>query len=146
AELTEVPGQVPVGAAALDDAVVPVVPEHFRRDPRRARVRVRAEVAHAGVDVPLAVGGDAHEAAEPAAARRVVRRAHADAAHLGAVALPAAGLARLPAEGLRALLERLAQVRARQAGLVAAVLPVARRRVDAADLETVHAQPARGLV
>ena len=96
AELPEIPRQVLAAVAAHDDAVVPVRLQHLGRDARRHRVRIRAEVADAGMNVDLAVRRDAHEAVEAVAAGRVKRRADADAAHLRAARLAAARLPLAP--------------------------------------------------
>ena len=95
--------------AALDDAFLPVVLQHFGRDARRARMRERAEIADAGVDVKDAIRRDAHEAVEAGEARRVIRLADADAGDLAAVALAAARHALGPVEALGALVQRILQ-------------------------------------
>src|SRR5881394_4569523 len=95
--------------AAHDDAVLPIHLEHLGRDARGRGVRVRAEVADAGVDVELAVAREPHEPVEAVAAGRVKRGADADADHLRARLLAAAREPARPAEALGAALERLAQ-------------------------------------
>src|SRR5690606_483282 len=89
AELPEVPRQVLRAVAALDDAVLPVALQRVRRDARRHDIRVRAEVADAGVDMQLAVRLQHDEAVEAARACRMERLPDADPDHLRAVALPA---------------------------------------------------------
>src|SRR5690606_13005342 len=113
AELTDVPRQVLAAVAALDDAVLPVVLQHLGGDARRARVRERAEIADAGVNVELAVRRDAHQAVEAVESGRVISLADADAGDRRSLALPAALAALVPVEALGTFRERFLQVHAR---------------------------------
>src|SRR5205807_9141803 len=132
AGLVAVPGQPAPAVATLDDGVVPAVVEHFRRDARRGRVRVGAEIAHTRVDVELAVRRDAQEAIEAVRAGRVIALADTDAGDLGAVALSRAGLLLLPVELGRGLVERLLDEGRRERAAVGADLAARVRRVDLA--------------
>src|SRR5690606_8942982 len=107
AELPEVPRQVLRAVAALDDAVLPLALQRVRRDARGDRIRIRAEIADAGMDVELPVRLQHDETVEAARARGVIRLADADADNLGTIALPAARTFLRPTELGRADLERL---------------------------------------
>src|SRR5690606_949776 len=140
AELTDVPRQVLAAVAALDDAVLPVVLQHLGGDARRARVRERAEIADAGVNVELAVRRDAHQAVEAVESGRVISLADADAGDLRSLALPAALAALVPVEALGTFRERFLQVHARDRPPVGADPGARFRRIDAPDLEAVDVQ------
>src|SRR5881394_716850 len=146
AELANVTRQVLARVAALDDAVVPVRLQRLRGDARSARVRVRAEVADAAVQVHLAVGRDRNDAVEAREAGRVESLAEADTRDLRAVLLAAELLLLLVVEERGALLARLVQVAARDRAAVLAELRVHPRAVDLADLVAVDAELLRGLV
>src|SRR3970040_2401690 len=108
--------------AAHDDAIPPVHFQGLGGDARRARMRVRTEIADAGMDVELAVRRQNDEAVKTAAARRMVGRAGADAGHFRAVALSARRFALLPIERGRPLGEGIRQVSARDGALLRAGL------------------------
>jgi hypothetical protein len=55
--------------AALDDALLPVVLQRLGRDPGGARMRERAEIADAGMDMKDAVRRDATQTVEAVEAR-----------------------------------------------------------------------------
>src|SRR5579872_3357316 len=136
-----------VGPAADDDHILPFVAEHFSRHPRCRRVRIGAEITDAGVNVELAVRQDADEAVETVRTGGMEGAADADTDHLVAVALPGKLLLLFPVEQLTTLDERIFQIRAGQLALgVLALEAVVVRRIDAADLQPVHAELARGFV
>src|SRR5690606_22136258 len=146
AELPDIPRQVLARIAALDDAVLPAHLQHLGRDAGRARVRVRAEVADAGVDVQLAVRRDPDDAVETRESGRMKALPDRDGSDLRAVALAAAGLALGVVELRCTLLERFADVGARDRRPLAAEPPVHAGCVDPADVERVETELARGFV
>ena len=132
--------------AAHHHAIVPIDFEHLCGDARRARVRERAQVAHAGVDVQLAVGADAHQSIKAISTRRVIGLTHTDADDLGALALPAELLLRRPVKTLGTLRQRIFQIAAGGRRALGAAQRAGLRRVEQADGEAIDTQFARGLV
>ncbi len=126
-------------------------PDHLGGNALAVDHRLGAEVADAGVHVHVAVGLDDEQAVESGRAADETADRDADAAHLGAVALAAVRLARIPAELERALVERLLEEAARR---VRAIRPrafagpnlrLACGRVDLPDLHLIDAELARSL-
>src|SRR5690606_4875851 len=146
AELADVPRQVLARVAALDDAVLPAHLQHLGRDPRRAGMRVRAEVADAGMDMELALRRDSHDTVETGEAGRMKALPNGDGPHLRAVALAAPRLALRVVERLGALVERLADIAARHRRTLAADPAVHVGRVEAPHLERIDAELPGGLV
>src|SRR5215467_1541401 len=109
-------------------------------------MRVGAEIAHASMDVKLAVRRDPQQAVKAVRAGRVIALADADAGHLAAVALARAGLLLVPVEHARALVERLLDEGGRDRAAVRADLVLRLRRVGRADRDAVDAELARRLV
>src|SRR6185503_16486350 len=98
------------------------------------------------MDVQLAVGRQAHDAVEAAAAPGVERLADAEARDLRAALLAAALLASFPIERGRTALERFALIRARDGALLRVVFRGVVGRVDAADRDAIEVQRFGGLV
>ena len=94
----------------------------------------------------LSVGRDPYQSVEPARSSRVKRLTDADADHLRSTPPTALRLFGLPIELPRALVQRVAQVRARDGTLIAAVARSVVRRVDASDRDLVQAELTRRFV
>src|SRR5688572_22995537 len=135
---------MPAAVPALDDTVLPVALEHFRSDARGSRMREGAEVAHASVNMQLAVRRDAHETIKAVEARRMIRLAHTDSDDARAVSLTAALLFLVPVEAGSAFRERVLQVAARHGLALLAHLRIQSGCVATADLQPVDTEVARG--
>ena len=137
---------MPLGIPAYDHAVFPPIVEGVCGHAGRAGVGVGAEVPHARVNVQLAVWGDPNQPVEAIRPRGVEGLAHADPDHLRPATRAALRLLGLPAESLRALVQRVAQIGTRDLALAPAVPGLVVGCVEAADRHAVDAEMARGLV
>src|SRR3954454_23094413 len=109
-------------------------------------MRVGAEIAHAGVDMQLAIRRDAPEAIEAVAAGRMIALADADAYQLVAVLLARALLPLVPVEHSGTLVQCLLDTGTGHRTLVGTDLSIIVRRVHLADLHPVNLQFTRRLI
>ena len=123
---------MPIAAAAMNLAALPGNLHHFGRGAAGCGIGVRAQVAHAAMDMQHAVGIHSQQAVVAAAAGTVIADADSQAAHLAAVAF---GLLEpfAPVEQTLALVDGFAHERAGHRTLTAALEAVAVECIDLAE-------------
>ena len=146
ARLARTPRQVARGVAPHHLAVVPVHVQHVGGRPGGVGDGVGAQVADALMDVEPSVRTDHNQAVHPPAAADEGADADADADGLGAAAGRAQLRPFLPAEHLRAKIQRLAREATRHRALGGAEPAVVSGGVHPPDVEPVDPQLACGLV